>query len=86
MRSGLRFGAGGVERELRTGKKTPLGANHYARRAQQAPSTPSRRFRVTRLEKSLDDLRERRPLRFDRAGVQRIEVQWVERRRRAREE
>ena len=74
----VRFRAAGVDHELRTGKKTPIGANNYVSTGAAAPSTPSRRFRVTSLEKSLDDLRERRPLRFDREGVQRIEATWVD--------
>jgi hypothetical protein len=74
----VRFRAGGADHELRTGKKTPLGANHYAATGAAGPVYTVASFRVAGLEKSLDDLRERRPLRFDRGGVQRIEANWVD--------
>jgi hypothetical protein len=74
----LRFRAAGVDHELRTGKKTPVGANNYAATGAGGPIYTVATFRVTSLEKSLDDLRERRPLRFDREGIQRIEATWVD--------
>ncbi|MBS1107063.1 MAG: hypothetical protein H6Q91_2565 [Deltaproteobacteria bacterium] len=74
----VRFRAGGADQELRTGKKTPIGANNYVATGTAGPVYTVASFRVTGLEKSLDDLRERRPLRFDRGGVQRIEVNWVD--------
>jgi hypothetical protein len=74
----LRFRAAGVDHELRTGKKTPIGANNYAATSAGGPVYTVATFRVTSLDKSLDDLRERRPLRFDREGIQRIEATWVD--------
>ena len=73
----LRFRAAGVDHELRTGKKTPVGANNYVS-AGAGPVYTVAGFHVTSFAKSLDDLRERRPLRFDRGGVQRIEATWVD--------
>ncbi|RIK99997.1 MAG: hypothetical protein DCC71_19515 [Proteobacteria bacterium] len=72
----VRFGAGGAERELRVGKKTPVGANHYAATGASGSVYTIASFRATSLDKPLDDLRERRPLRFDRDSLQRIEVTW----------
>jgi len=74
----VRFRASGADRELRTGKKTPIGANNYVATGTAGPVYTVASFRVTGFEKSLDDLRERRPLRFDRGGVQRIEATWVD--------
>jgi len=72
----VRFGVGGQDRELRLGKKTPVGANLYAATGAEGAVYTVASYRTTALEKPLDDLRERRPLRFDRAGVARIEVAW----------
>ena len=74
----LRFGAAGAERELRTGKKTPIGANDYVATGTGGPVYTVATFKVTSLDKDLDDLRERRPLRFDREGIARIEATWVD--------
>lgn len=73
----VRFGAGGADRELRIGKKTPVGANHYAATGPSGTVYTVASYRTTALEKALDDLRERRPLRFDRAAVARIEATWT---------
>jgi len=73
----VRFRAAGVDHELHTGKKTPIGANNYVS-AGAGPVYTVANFRVTSFAKSLDDLRERRPLRFDRGGVTRIEATWVD--------
>ena len=73
----VRFRAGGVDHELLTGKKTPIGANNYVSTGTGSVYTVAS-FRASSLDKSLDDLRERRPLRFDRSGVQRIEATWVD--------
>ena len=73
----LRFRAAGTLHELRTGKKTPIGANNYVSTG-VGPVYTVANFRVTSFAKSLDDLRERRPLRFDRGGVARIEATWVD--------
>jgi len=73
----LRFSAGGVDHELHTGKKTPIGANNYVSTG-AGPVYTVASFRVTSFGKSLDDLRERRPLRFDRGGVARIEATWAD--------
>lgn len=75
----VRFGAGGAEHELRIGKKTPVGANHYAATSGEAGATvyTVASFRTTAFEKPLDDLRERRPLRFERGDVTRIEAEWT---------
>jgi hypothetical protein len=72
----VRFGVGGQERELRLGKKTPVGANNYAATGPSGAVYTIASYRATSLEKPLDDLRERRPLRFDRNGVARIEATW----------
>lgn len=75
----VRFGAGGSEHELRIGKKTPVGGNHYAATsgAEGATVYTVATFRTTAFDKALDDLRERRPLRFERGDVTRIEAEWT---------
>jgi len=63
----VKFGAAGAEHALRVGKKTPVGSNSYV-------STGD--GKVYTVDHPLDDLRERRPLRFDRESIERIEVSW----------
>jgi hypothetical protein len=72
----LRFRAGGADHELRVGKKTPIGANNYAATGPDGSVYAIATYRATSFEKPLDDLRERRPLRFDRDGVAHVEVSW----------
>jgi hypothetical protein len=72
----VRFGVAGGERELRVGKKTPIGANNYAATGPSGSVYTIASFRASSLEKPLDDLRERRPLRFDRDAIARIEATW----------
>ena len=75
----VRFGAGGKEYELRLGKKSPVGSSTYAATGEQpgrVVTIPT--YRATNLERSLDDLRERRILNFDRTSIVAIEVRWPE--------
>jgi hypothetical protein len=80
----VRFGARGAEgseepgaaRELRIGKKTPVGANSYAAAGEGGAVYTVQTFKTTGFERALDDLRERRPLRFERGDVARIELAW----------
>jgi len=72
----VRFRANGADHELRVGKKTPVGANNYAATGPSGAVYTIASYRATSLDKPLDDLRERRPLRFDRGGVARIEITW----------
>lgn len=75
----VRFAAGGAERELRIGKKTPVGANSYAATGvgDDAKVYTIATFKTSAFDKPLDDLRERRPLRFERGDVTRIEAAWT---------
>lgn len=75
----VRFFAAGKEHELRVGKKTPVGANSYAATAaaEGSPVFTVATFKTTSINKPLDDLRERRPLRFERDDVTRIEAEWT---------
>jgi len=72
----VRFGASGQEHRLRVGKKTPVGANHYVTAAAGAPVYTVQTFAVNVFERAADDLRDRRPLHFDRESIERIEVEW----------
>jgi len=76
----LRFRTARGEYALRVGSKTPVGDSVYVigrgpemagDRVYTAP-----RWRVDSLEHSLDELRDRRVLRFKRSAVERIEVGW----------
>lgn len=73
----VRFRAGEVEHELRIGKTAPVGGQTYVASAAEAKpvyTVPS--YRLSGFKKSLDDLREKRVLRFDRNAIQRIEASW----------
>jgi len=76
----VRFGSGDREHELRLGKKTPVGANTYATTDASDAVYTVESFRARSFERELDDLRERRPLRFDRERVDRIDVEWKDQR------
>ena len=76
----LRFHTAHGEYALRVGSKTPVGDNVYVAgsgpemagdRVYTAP-----RWRADALEHSLDELRDRRVLRFERSAVERIEIGW----------
>jgi hypothetical protein len=73
----VRFRAGESEHELRIGKTTPVGGQTYAATGAEAkPVYTVPTYRVSGFKKSLDDLREKRVLRFDRGAIQRIEASW----------
>lgn len=75
----VRFAAAGGEHELRIGRKTPVGANSYVATGtgEGVPVYTVATFKTTAFDKALDDLRERRPLRFEREDVTRIEAEWT---------
>jgi hypothetical protein len=72
----VRFSAGGEERALRIGDKTPLGANSYVTvvGSDAVVTVPS--VGVTAFEKTLDDIREKKLLDFDQDAVRHIAVNW----------
>jgi hypothetical protein len=72
----VRFGAGGSEHALRTGDKTPMGGNTYAAVEGDDAVYTVPTFRVNALEKSLDDLRDKRILAFDAEAVERVTATW----------
>ncbi len=72
----LRFAAAGREYALRTGDKTPLGSNHYARILDDEPVYTVPSFRVNALRKSLEDLRDKRILDFDASAVEALTASW----------
>jgi len=72
----LRFGADERESGLRIGRDTPVGGNAYVARVGDDEVYIVASWRVNALRKSLDDLRDRRILPFDREAVTRIEVRW----------
>ncbi len=74
--SEVRFAAAGQEHRLRVGGKTPVGANHYVATATGDRVYTVASTAVNRFERAQDDLRDRRLLHFDRASLERIEVQW----------
>jgi len=71
----VKFGAAGAEHALQIGKKTPVGSDSYAATGDGKVYTVAT-FHTTGFEHALDDLRERRPIRFDRESIERIEVTW----------
>ena len=72
----VRFRAGEAEHRVRFGKKTPVDYDTYvtADGGDTVYTVPS--HLAGAFERSLDDLRERRVLRFDRNAVDRIEAGW----------
>ncbi len=74
----IRFQAGETTHELRLGNATPVGSNTYAATgsAEAVYTVPS--FRAGAFRKSLDDLREKQILDFDRTAIRRIEARWPE--------
>ncbi len=73
----LRFGAEGDEAvAVRVGGPTPVGSSTYVAVEGRDPVYTVETFSIKSLDRSLDALREGRPLRFDRDTVDRIEVRW----------
>lgn len=72
----IRFAAGERDYELRVGDKTPVGSETYVSTGHDPRVFTVESFKVTSMTRSLDDLRERRPLRFDREGLDHVEVEW----------
>jgi hypothetical protein len=61
----VRFGAAGEKFALRTGDKTPVGGNAYASVGGSDAVYIVQSYRINALQKDLDDLRDKRILRFD---------------------
>lgn len=74
----IAFGVGEAEHRLRVGDKTPMGGNSYAATEGSDDVYTVRTYRVSALEKGLDDLRDKRVLPFDTDAVQKIAVTWPE--------
>jgi hypothetical protein len=72
----LRFRAGEAEHVLRIGSRSPIGSNRYVAKGEDKPVYAVASYRVASLERSLDDLRDKRPMRFDRDAVAELRVRW----------
>ncbi len=72
----VRFTAGGEEHSLRVGRKTPVGSNSYVRSGSDERVFMVPTWRLNSFSKRLDELRDRRVLRFDPSSVSRVEVRW----------
>ena len=72
----VRFRAGGDEHVLRIGSKSPVGSNTYVATAEDRPVLVVASYRTASLERSLDDLREKRLARFERDAVVEVRVRW----------
>ncbi len=72
----FRFAVGDVEHTLRIGDKTPVGANTYVATSESDKVFMLPSWRVNSLRKSLDDLRDRRPIHFDRNSITRLHARW----------
>jgi hypothetical protein len=72
----LKFQAGGAPHVLRLGKQTPIGGNRYAWVEGQARVYTVAGAAANAFAKSLDDLREKRILRFDAGAAQRVTLRW----------
>jgi hypothetical protein len=74
--SEIRFGVGAASFGLRTGDATPMGSNSYASVVGEEAVYTVPTSRLNALDKSFDDLREKRILDFDAASVQRFTASW----------
>jgi hypothetical protein len=72
----LKFQAGDALHVLRLGKPTPIGGNRYAFVGGQTRVYTVPAHAVNALAKSLDDLREKRVLRFDADAARRVSLRW----------
>lgn len=72
----VRFRVKGTERTLRVGKRAPIGAASYARAGEDGAIVTVPTYRTSAFERTLDDLRERRVLRFDRTAIEAVRVAW----------
>jgi hypothetical protein len=72
----VRFWVRGEEHALRIGDKTPMGANSYVSVVGETGVYSVPTYRVRTFAKTLDDLREKRVLDFDREAVAHIEASW----------
>lgn len=72
----IRFRAGDRELALRIGDRAPVGSATYVATADEKPVYSVQSFRITSFDKTLDELRERRPLRFDGEAVAELRVRW----------
>ena len=73
----VRFGVGGEEFVLRMGDKSPVGGNSYVAVGSDAVYVVAT-YRINALRKEIDDLRDKRILRFDTASVESGTVTWPE--------
>ncbi len=71
----VRFGVGGEEFVLRAGDKSPVGANSYVAVGSDAVYVVAT-YRIHALRKEIDDLRDKRILRFDTASVEGVTATW----------
>ncbi|MGI9432716.1 MAG: DUF4340 domain-containing protein, partial [Myxococcota bacterium] len=72
----VRFEAGEGGGALRVGKASPVGTNTYVATAADSPVYVVETYRTTALQKSLDDLREKRILDFDERQLRRLALRW----------
>jgi hypothetical protein len=72
----VRFEAGEKQETLVLGKKTPVGSNSYVADEGDPRVFMVPTWRLNSFKKSLDELRDRRVLRFDRSQVERVAVSW----------
>jgi hypothetical protein len=72
----VRFRAAGAEHVLRIGKRTPVGGHSYAWVGGQSKVYAVPGYAVNALVKAVDELREKRVLRFDVGTAQRVKLAW----------
>jgi hypothetical protein len=72
----IRFSVGERELALRVGARSPVGSGTYVATADDRPVRVVASYRLAALDKSLADLRDKRPLRFDREAAAELRVRW----------
>ncbi len=72
----IQFTAAGKARTLRFGSKTPVGSNTYAKTGDADAVYAVPTHRADTFRKSLDDLRDKRILRFETSAIDRVEASW----------
>jgi hypothetical protein len=72
------FEAGGAERRLRIGARTPMGGNTYVSVGGSGPVYAVRTYSVSALAKRLDELRDKRIVEFATDAVRGLAVRWAD--------
>jgi Domain of unknown function (DUF4340) len=72
----VHFRAGDRELALRVGDRSPVGSNTYVATGADSPIYAVASYRIASLDRTLDELRDKRVMRFDREAVVDLRAHW----------